>query len=109
MSQSVQPDQSMIRQWIMEKLHPTAAEEKLKAHGFDPAHIAEYITAFKKALSARRQFRGFILTGVGAFLGFVGCLFTVTNPIPEMYDFFLYGVVSAAMLFIFWGLYLIFE
>ena len=99
----------MIHQWIMEKLHPTAAEEKLKEHGFDHAHITEYIKAFKKALNARSQTRGFIFTGIGAFLGFIGCMFTVTNPIPEMYDFFLYGVVSAAMLFIFWGLYLIFE
>ncbi len=58
---------------------------------------------------AKQQNLGFILAGIGAFLGFISCVLTLWNPIPSIYDLVLYGLTSIAILVIFAGLYLIFE
>ncbi len=56
-----------------------------------------------------RQRRGFTLAGAGAVLGFISCVLTIINPIPELYYIILYGLTSIAILLIFAGLYFIFE
>lgn len=66
----------------------------------------KYINFEKKR---KRQLNGFILMGLGAFLGFVSCLLTVTNPIPELYNVILYGLTTFAIIIIMWGLYFVFE
>ena len=98
-----------IQQWIAEKLDVQAVQEKLLAQGCDEAAVAAQLTAFKKAKYAKRQFKGFIFLGAGAFLGFISCTLTLVNPIPELYDWFLYGLTSVAITLMCTGLYYIFE
>ena len=57
----------------------------------------------------KRQFNGFVLMGLGAFLGFTSCLLTVLNPFPEFYNIILYGLTTLAIAIILWGLYFVFE
>ncbi|MFZ7113883.1 MAG: hypothetical protein ACO1G9_00795 [Bacteroidota bacterium] len=59
--------------------------------------------------NAIRQKRGFSFTATGAVLGFISCVLSLTNPVPELYYIILYGLTSIAILLIFVGLYFIFE
>ncbi|MBK6399866.1 MAG: hypothetical protein IPF75_16835 [Bacteroidetes bacterium] len=59
--------------------------------------------------NAIRQKRGFTFAATGAVLGFVSCVLSQTNPVPELYHIILYGLTSIAILLIFAGLYFIFE
>ena len=52
---------------------------------------------------------GFLCWGVGGFLGFLSCVFTMTELLPSMNNFFLYGLTSIAILVVLYGCYLIFE
>jgi hypothetical protein len=47
--------------------------------------------------------------GSGAFLGFLSCVLTLINPVPELYNLILYGLTSIAIIIIVLGLYLVFE
>jgi hypothetical protein len=47
--------------------------------------------------------------GLGAFLGFISCVLSLTNPIPELYNVILFGLTSVAILIIVVGMYFLFE
>ena len=109
MSATIQLDHSLISQWILEKLQPAAAQEQLTASGVEPIVAEAYIREFKRIRNSRRQRKGLVWTSIGAFLGFISCLLSIFNPVPSMYDLFLYGFISLAITFICVGLYYIFE
>jgi len=60
-------------------------------------------------LRSKRQAIGFILLVVGAIIGFVSCVLTLTNIFPGLFYWILYGLTSVALLLILAGLYLVFE
>lgn len=72
-------------------------------------NIAHHPEELKRAKNAKKQFTGFICLGTGAFLGFISCVLTLTNPIPELFNIILYGLTSVAILIICAGLYFVFE
>ena len=102
-------DKSILQQWINENLDSVAVEDRLKGIGFSSDEISNHLKEFKKLRSAKRQFKGFIFLGIGAFLGFVSCTLTLINPVPSLYYYILYGLTSISMTFIFLGLYFVFE
>lgn len=100
---------SAMQQWMADKLDTQKIEEELLVLGLDEEAIAIHIKEFKKFKYAKRQLTGFICLGVGASLGFVSCLLSIINPVPELYYWFLYGLTSVAILVIFLGLYYVLE
>ena len=102
-------NRSLIDQWIAEKLDPSKVSDELQRMGFDEESIKSHLKQFKKIKYEKKQYAGFICLGIGAFIGFISCLLALINPIPDLYYWFLYGITSIAMLFIFFGLYKIFE
>jgi hypothetical protein len=58
---------------------------------------------------AKRQFNGILLMVIGAFTGFISCVLSLINPIPEFYGIFLYGLTSLAITLALIGLYLLLE
>jgi hypothetical protein len=46
---------------------------------------------------------------IGAFTGFISCVLSLINPIPELYGIFLYGLTSLAIILALIGLYLLLE
>jgi hypothetical protein len=100
---------STIQQWITEKLDIQKIQESLQALGYDDETIDAHIKEFKKAKYGKQQFTGFICLGAGAFLGFVSCVLTLANPIPELFNIILYGLTSIAILIICIGLYFVLE
>jgi hypothetical protein len=102
-------DNSQIQQWIDQKMELQKIEELLREKGLADENINIYIKEYKRQRYGKQQAKGFILTSTGAFLGFISCLLTVFNPIPELYNIILFGLTSFAILLIFIGLYLVFE
>jgi len=100
---------SAIQQWIALNLDIEAIREELRSHGHDDHTIETHVTEFKKAKYGKRQATGFILMGVGAFLGFISCLLSVLNPVPDLYYWILYGLTSIAIAIICVGMYFVFE
>jgi protein-S-isoprenylcysteine O-methyltransferase Ste14 len=109
MSYPVSVDQSTLQQWVAAKIDPSAVEEKLKIMGLDTESIATQLKAYKRLCNAKKQFMGFVFMAVGAFLGFVSCVLSLVNPIPELYNVILFGLTSVAIIVIFIGMYCVFE
>jgi len=109
MSYPASVNTSTIQQWMANKLSPQAVEEEMTANGMDDETIAEYLHAFKHLRNSQRQFTGFICLGIGAFLGFLSCVLTLINVMPQFYNIILYGLTSLAILIILVGLYYVFE
>lgn len=100
---------TLMQQWINDRLDTEKIREQLLDLGFNDDAIAGYISEFKKLKYGKKQTRGFIAMAVGAFLGFISCVLTIINPVPELYGLVLYGLTSVAVLIIFLGLYWVFE
>lgn len=102
-------DASTIRKWMEAKLSPAEVENQLQQQGYSEESIAVYIKRYKKERHAGRRFNGFVCAGVGALLGFISCVLSIFNPIPELFHVILFGLTSVAILIICLGLYFLFE
>jgi hypothetical protein len=102
-------DNALLRQWNLSSLEPQAIEAELSAKGMDAEGISAHVEAYRKFKIARKQFVGFFCMGLGAFLGFVSCVLSLVNPIPELYNLILFGLTSVAILIIVVGMYFLFE
>lgn len=100
---------AVIQEWIAGKLEISTLRQDLVDKGWNEETITAHLAEFRKAKYGKRQFTGFICLGAGAFLGFISCILTLVNPVPELYNLILYGLTSIAMVFIFFGLYYLFE
>jgi hypothetical protein len=102
-------DQSVLQQWVAAKLDVSAVEEKLQDMGLDDESISTQLKNYKRLCNAKKQFMGFAFMAVGAFLGFISCVLSIINPIPELYNLILFGLTSVAIIVIFIGMYCVFE
>lgn len=109
MSTTTAIDASVIQQWIAEKLDVEKIRERLHALGCNEEAIGVHLQKFRSLKHAKKRTLAFICMGGGAFLGFISCVLSLTNPIPSLYELFLYGLTSAAVLVICLGLYFLFE
>jgi aryl carrier-like protein len=100
---------SLIQQWLSEKLDVKKVEQNLLSLGYDEITQLAYLKEFKKNKNAVRQRSGFVYLGIGGFLGFISCVLTLTNPVPELYNWILFGLTSISILLICRGLYNVFE
>jgi hypothetical protein len=102
-------DPSVLQQWVSSKLDPSVVEEKLRTMGLDSESISTELKVYKRLCNAKKQFMGFAFMAVGAFLGFISCVLSIINPIPELYNLILFGLTSVAIIVIFIGMYCVFE
>jgi hypothetical protein len=109
MPYSVTIDNTLLKQWNLSRLEPKAIEAELSSKGCDNDTISAYLEAYRKYKVDRKQFVGFFCMGLGAFLGFISCILSLTNPIPELYNVILFGLTSVAILIIVVGMYFLFE
>lgn len=100
---------TMLQQWIAEKRSPEQIRETLISLGHDDTSIREHLHAFRKKQYAERQWIGFLFLVAGAMTGFIGCVLSLIDPVPELHGVFLYGMTSAAIIMVFAGLYMVFE
>lgn len=109
MTQNHSQTLSAVQSLLGETLSVEEAGKRLTDLGYDEVSVEECIKEFKRLKYAKRQNIGFGLVGIGALLGFISCVLTMINPIPELCDFFLYGLTSIAIVIVFAGLYCVFE
>lgn len=102
-------DQGLLRQWMADGLDLSAVEGKIQSLLLEPEIAGQYVKEYKKLKHARRQTRGFIWASLGALAGFISCMLSIFNPIPEMFNIILYGLTSVAITMIVVGLYFLFE
>ncbi len=100
---------SIIQNWVTENLNIQKVEQNLLALGYDEQTRDAYLLEYRKIKNAKKQFKGFICLGVGAFLGFLSCVLTLINLVPELYNWILFGLTSISILVICLGLYNVFE
>lgn len=95
--------------WKSKSLSDNVIVDELRQHGLDSLQIVEILSLFKKKKNDEKQTLGFVILGIGAFIGFLSCVFTMLDLIPELRGFMLYGLTSIALVFIMAGLYFVFE
>ena len=99
----------LLHTWIRDGCTPDEVREKLSAAGHGEESIISHIDSFRKLRNSKRQWKGFLCMSVGAMTGFISCVLSLVNPIPELYWLYLYGLTSIAILLVMSGLYLVFE
>ena len=99
----------MLQQWIADKLDTEKVKEQLASMGYDEETASLHLKEFRKLRYGKRQFAGFVCLAIGAFTGFISCVLTLINPVPELYNWILYGLTSVAVLVIVLGLYYLLE
>lgn len=109
MTHTANLDAATIQQWLAAKLEPQSAAAELLSKGFDEPTIALYLKEYRRLKNAKKQVNGFICMAAGALLGFISCVLTLANPIPELYNVILFGLTSVAILLICLGMYFLFE
>jgi hypothetical protein len=109
MTYPIHVDKDILEQWATQKLAPETITGMLKERGVDPDSITTHLRAYKKLRNAKRQFTGFVCMALGAFLGFLSCVLTLANPIPELHNLILFGFTSVGILIIMVGMYFVFE
>lgn len=100
---------AVVQQWVTDKLNIEKVKEQLAALGYDEEKVTLHLKEFKKLRYGKRQFTGFVCLAAGAFLGFISCVLTLINPVPELYNLILYGLTSVAVVVIVLGLYYLLE
>ena len=99
----------LLKEWILNNVSAEVAEAELQQKGFDTESILLHLKELKKQLQVKRQFKGFILMAVGAFMGFVSCVLTLTEVFPDWYGPILYGLTFIGVSIVCVGMYFVFE
>ena len=109
MSNSTSININLLEEWVSKKINLEEVSQKLKAMNLNEDEMAEHLKEFKRIRYHKRRFNAFIFMAIGAVVGFISCVLTVTDILPHMFDIFLYGLTTAAAVLVFRGLYLLFE
>lgn len=100
---------SIIKKWVHDNLKKEEVEQHLLALGYDLPVVEAHLQQFQKEKIAQKQFNGFVCLGAGAFLGFLSCVLTLMNLIPDLTNWILFGLTTVAILVVCKGLHNIFE
>lgn len=109
MPYTVPVNTNSIEQGVINKPDLQTVKAELLSKGTDAESISSHNSEYKRLKNSKRQFTGFCCTGLGAFLGFISCILSILNPVPELYNLILFGLTSVAILIVFYGLYCLFE
>ena len=109
MTASHNVNQQILKQWVDSDFSEKEVIQHLQQLQVNDADAQIHLMEFKKKKLQRRTTMGVSCFIAGGFIGFLSCLLSIANPIPEWYNTILYGLTSLAMLVIFAGLYFIFE
>ncbi len=101
--------EAKMKEWMLTRPDITLIEKELAAIGCTAEEIKLQVTAYRKLQHEKKQFNGFICVGVGAMTGFISCVLSILNPVPELYNIILFGLTSLAICIVMLGLYFLFE
>lgn len=95
--------------WEIRGLDKEVIIQELKKFSYSELEIEETIKRFEKYKDSKRIRKGFILMGLGSILGFLSCLFTMLDIMPDFRHFILYGLTTIGVSIAFIGCYFVFE
>ena len=98
-----------FRKWEQVKMSKAQIMEELKNHGFSPEEITSICEEYCRHRVSKRNTQGWLLMGIGGFLGLVSCVLTMVDPAPDFRGLFMYGFTSVAVTMAFYGCYLVME
>jgi len=99
----------MFRKWQQLKMSKSQVQEELKNQALSPEEITTVWDNYYRYLVDRRNTRGWLLMGIGGFLGLVSCVLTMMDPLPDFRGLFMYGFTSIAVSMALYGCYLVME
>jgi hypothetical protein len=102
-------DETICQELLSAGLTPEAVKTALESKGIQTENISIYLEAIKKMRCAKKRSNGFICMALGAFLGFMSCVLTITHALPDMFDFIFYGLTTLAVCIVVFGMYCVFE
>lgn len=101
--------QKQLLEWHKSGISTEEVAQRLQSMIEKPTDLDSYLNKYKNLKNNNRETIGFILMGVGGFLGFISCVFSIVIEEPFWNAFFLYGGTSLAVLIVMIGLYFLFE
>ncbi len=109
MADSTTTYSEFFSKWSHQKLTYDQISHQLTQAQFNDEQIAEMLALYKKKKLSDRTRKGLYMLGIGSFIGFVSCLFTVLGIAPEFRDFILYGLTTIGISVALVGGYYVFE
>lgn len=103
------PFDNWFEDWQHQQFTREQITQALRDKNLNAEQIDEIYQAYKKKLLAKRQQKGFSLMLLGAVLGFISCMLTLFNVMPEYRDVYLVGLTTLAVCIAVGGCYYVFE
>lgn len=98
-----------LSMWMKSKYSEEEVLLRLNEFPLSEFQKTEIFKRYKQGIHQIRTRVGFIYLGIGGFLGFVSCVFSMLIDDHFINSCFLYGGTSIAILLAFIGFYFIFE
>ena len=109
MVQAITNTEMLFRKWQQLNISKSLVLEELKNQGLSVEEITSVWESYSRYRLARRISLGWLLMGLGGFLGLVSCVLTMLDPLPEFRGLFMYGFTGIAVSGAFYGCYLVME
>lgn len=101
--------QAYFGQWMQEGLDEKQVNARLVTLNIDSEGLTNIATEYNKYRQNIRSKKGLNCILIGAILGFLSCMLTLLNVMPELRDFFLVGLTTLGISVAVYGCYCIFE
>lgn len=95
--------------WLEQNLSIEEAQNELKKHFSSEKEISVYLTSYKKKRQEKRSRKGLFFMILGAVLGFISCVLTLTDLFPDLREVIMVGLTSVAISIAVLGCYFVFE
>ncbi|MBK9106622.1 MAG: hypothetical protein IPL92_19205 [Saprospiraceae bacterium] len=102
-------NEMVFRKWEQHKMSKSQILEELGSHPLSPEEITTVWDNYSRYRVGKRNTQGWMLMGVGGFIGFVSCVITMIDPLPDFRGLFMYGFTSIAIMMALYGCYLVME
>ncbi|MBP6624615.1 MAG: hypothetical protein KA198_05550 [Chitinophagaceae bacterium] len=99
----------LFEHWDHQHATQESIKNELHIKGYPHEQVEEILSLYKKKKLQERTQKGLWLIGIGLIIGFLSCVFTLMELLPDLRNFILYGLTSIAILFVIIGGYFVFE
>lgn len=98
-----------LKFWFENNFSIEQVESELTELGLDTDLLEMNLRTFKKMKYANKHFAGIVCVIIGAVLGVLSCMLAILNPLPALFNLFLFAFTPLAIIILFIGLFLLFE
>ena len=99
----------LFKSWDLNKKYPDDMILDLRNLGLSDTEIHSIYEQYNKLKLHERHQKGMIMMLLGGFIGFLSCVLTMLDLLPEIRSFTLYGLTSIGVFIAFIGAYFVFE